>query len=189
MREKKFLHGIVIINALTGNHTRQQTTTTTTTTTEAETTETTSEDPHKDFFETQTVVYDFNWTPIPKRPTFGPSPAPPNYKDLSSSIEELSGLAQVTLTDNKSELANFIKARNDTRNPIVNVQLLPPRLSAVLFHVQEKHRALLATGPTARYPAGIFRQNKIAPVFKLDPTGLDKKRAKSLRGEQVETFR
>lgn len=34
----------------------------------------------KQFFETQTVVYDFNWTPIPKRPTFGPARPPPHFR-------------------------------------------------------------------------------------------------------------
>ena len=115
------------------------------------------------------MVYDFNWTPLPKRPTFGPARPPPNYYHL----KELSGLAHVSLPDHGPLAAEVRRRRNE--QPIVNVQLLPPRLSSVLFQINEKHRSL----NHGRYP-GMHRQNKIAPIFKVDPTGLDRKRAKSL---------
>ena len=134
----------------------------------------------KDFFEAQTVVYDFNWTPIPKRPTFGPSRAPPNYRPIKlDSVKQLSGIAQVSIPDSGA-IADELRSTNSNAGgpegpPVVNVQLLPPRLSAVLFQVNEKRRALYG-----RYPPGFHRQNKISPVFKIDPTGLNRKKSKSL---------
>ena len=130
------------------------------------------------YFQNQTVVYDFNWTPIPKKPTFGPSPAPLNYQQNKDSFQadevaSLSHLAKVTLT-NHGKLAESLKDKNKT-DSIINVQLLPPRLTSVLFHINEKQRSY----SHGRF-AGMFRQNKIAPIFKIDPTGLDKKKARSL---------
>ena len=57
------------------------------------------------FFQNQTVVYDFNWTPIPNKPTFGPSPAPLNYqKDkkihpVLDNVKNLSHLAKLSLNN------------------------------------------------------------------------------------------
>ena len=104
-------------------------------------------------------------------------PLSPHYKLRVDNIKELSHLAQISIPDS-GDLAEEIRRRNNSSDgkPIINVQLLPPRLSAVLFQVNEKHRSLNHHG---RYP-GMHRQNKIAPIFKVDPTGLDRKRAKSL---------
>ena len=59
-RQQKFLPGLLLNN---NNNSINNSTTT-----------------QDKFFQTQTVVYDFNWTPIPNKPTFGPSPAPVNYQ-------------------------------------------------------------------------------------------------------------
>ena len=161
-RQEKFLNGIFVPTATELSTTSSSTNT---------------EEPSKVYFETQTVVYDFNWTPMPKRPTFGPPRPPPHYKLRVDNIKELSHLAQISIPDS-GDLAEEIRRRNNSSDekPIINVQLLPPRLTAVLFQVNEKHRSLNHHG---RYP-GMHRQNKIAPIFKVDPTGLDRKRAKSL---------
>ena len=155
------------------------------------------------FFQNQTVVYDFNWTPIPNKPTFGPSPAPLNYqKDLKNknihpvldNVKNLSHLAKLSLNNhNNNGLDQAILRKNNNKTqqkqqppPVINVQVLPQRLSSVLFHINEKQRSLAAAsshhhGHHGRLPfPGMFRQNKIAPIFKIDPTGLDKKKARSL---------
>ena len=136
-----------------------------------------------------------------------------------SEIDKLSKIAYVTLTDDKDSLAANIKEiQEDLKNrrkielhkhkqnktiieteadTLVNVQLLPPRLSAVLTHVNHHlpHRSSVkvpplpnagATSPKERsfghynphmhsspsYGSygygGQFRQNKIAPIFKED---------------------
>ncbi len=209
-RDKRLLPGLIIpdtiqntknkngddsvTTSLSTESTTSPSTTTTTTTTPPSSTTSTSENPFldndaakteidkADFFESQTVVYDFNWTPLPpttRRPTFGPSPAPKNYTIKLEDIDELSGLALVTLDDNGKLAEQIRKRRNETASeatnkpPVVNVQLLPPRLSAVLYHVSEKHRALSGPPPPpgSRY-SGSFRQNKIAPAFKYDPAGI-----------------
>ena len=161
-RKEKFLSGVF----LNGDPTTPSSTTALKQTTEPSS---------KHFFETQTVVYEFNWTPIPKRPTFGPARPPPNYKLRADNIKELSHLAHVSVPGT-GKLAEEIQMINSSDKPIVNVQLLPPRLSAVLFQVNEKRRSL---NHHLRYP-GMHRQNKIAPVFKVDPTGLNRKKAKAL---------
>ena len=136
-------------------------------------------------------------------------------------IDELSKIAYLTLTDNSGELitnireaqetnenANTTTSRNsdvkeivekdiesemneDDRNPLMNVQLLPPRLSAVLSHVghhlpqrpslasslsssassifgsiSSKERSINPYGPYINIHQ--HRQNKIAPIFKED---------------------
>ena len=166
-RQEKFLTGVF----LPANEEETSTTVRSTSTSTQSTT--------KDFFEAQTVVYDFNWTPIPKRPTFGPSRAPPNYHRLKlDSVKQLSGIAQVSIPDSGAiaeELKSSSVNAGARQAPVVNVQLLPPRLSAVLFQVNEKRRALYG-----RYPPGFHRQNKISPVFKIDPTGLNRKKSKAL---------
>ena len=90
-------------------------------------------------------------------------------------VESLSNLAKITI-NNHDKLADGIIQKNRT-DPIINVQLLPPRLSSVLFHINEKQRSM--SPPHGRFP-GMYRQNKISPIFKIDPTGLDKKKARSL---------
>ena len=74
----------------------------------------------------------------------------------------------------KKKRRKNLKEKNKT-DSVINVQLLPPRLTSVLFHINEKQRSY----SHGRF-AGMFRQNKIAPIFKIDPTGLDKKKARSL---------
>ena len=136
-------------------------------------------------------------------------------------IDELSKIAYLTLTDNSGELitnireaqetnesANTTASRNsdvkeivekdvelemneDGTNPLMNVQLLPPRLSAVLSHVghhlpqrpslasslsssassifgsiSSKERSINPYGPYINIHQ--HRQNKIAPIFKED---------------------
>ena len=140
-------------------------------------------------------------------------------------IDELSKIAYVTLNGNKDDLIsdmresqedtvnseldeNIIKEGNntliednleDSPNTEMNVQLLPPRLSAVLTHITQHlpHRPSVSSNtpaPTNRgqvpskersigqynsyshnsappygyHNHGLFRQNKIAPVFKED---------------------
>ena len=143
------------------------------------------------FFQNQTVVYDFNWTPIPNKPTFGPSPAPLNYqKDKNihpDNVKNLSHLAKLSLNNHNGLAIDQAISRknhnNKTQKPVINVQVLPQRLSSVLFHINEKQRSLAASSHHhhhGRLFPGMFRQNKIAPIFKIDPTGLDKKKARSL---------
>lgn len=89
-------------------------------------------------------------------------------------LDELSHLAHVSIPEHL-----YDEVKNET-SPIINVQVLPARLSAVLYQVTEKHRSL----QPHRFNPVNSRQNKIAPIFKLDPTGLDRKRAKSLELRQ-----
>ncbi len=50
-----------------------------------------------------------------------------------------------------------------------NIQLLPPRLSAVLMHVNNQNRLRSLTGQAGgRQTTGVNRENKIAPIFKYD---------------------
>lgn len=93
-------------------------------------------------------------------------------------MDELSHLAHVSIPEHL-----YDEVKNDT-SPIINVQVLPARLSAVLYQVTEKHRSLQPHGSRFNPVSSGHRQNKIAPIFKLDPTGLDRKRAKSLELRQ-----
>ena len=136
-------------------------------------------------------------------------------------IDELSKIAYLTLTDNSGELITNIREAQETNesanttasrhsdvkeivekdvelemnedgtNPLMNVQLLPPRLSAVLSHVghhlpqrpslasslsssassifgsiSSKERSINPYGPYINIHQ--HRQNKIAPIFKED---------------------
>jgi hypothetical protein len=143
-------------------------------------------------------------------------------------IGELSKIAYITLTDDKEELTVNIRKNQknlehskvqdhnfqeknetstqgnkgvndqDTISGLMNVQLLPPRLSAVLTHVSHHlpHRPSIPNNPPkssnvgalsskersigqynpnlhnvasyGHYANGLFRQNKIAPIFKED---------------------
>jgi len=132
------------------------------------------------------------WTPIPTQdtrewesptrkassPVIGPAWPPPEYKPASKEatldpvdIGHLSKVAYVTLTDDGG-LSQEVKAElnrtldQDERN----IQLLPPRLSAALMHVnnQNRLRSIGSGVVTGRQSGGLSRENKIAPVFKYD---------------------
>ena len=120
-----------------------------------------------------------DWIPIPTkqpRPTFGPQMRPKDYvhKPVNfQQINKLTDLAAVTLT-NVGPLAEEIKRRHEGRytldhlrakvRHIPSLQLLPDKLSSFLTHVEGKDRALAGSGQRP----GLFRENKIAPIFKQD---------------------
>ena len=99
---------------------------------------------------------------------------PQNRSDNKLSIEtlsELSQLAQVSITD-KGPIK--IQALPSAIPPKLNVQLLPPRLSAVLSHLDTSHRERdrSASGERERDRHGNsrsilspHRQNKVSPAF------------------------
>ena len=76
-----------------------------------------------------------------------------------------------SLPHNKNDLSIIqeIKEGLNKTEEEKNIQLLPPRLSAVLMHVNNQNRLRSLTGQAGgRQTTGLNRENKIAPIFKYD---------------------
>jgi hypothetical protein len=84
-------------------------------------------------------------------------------------LSKLSQLASVSITDN-GPLADTVKSIKDDNSLMrsaqkLTIQLLPPRLSAVLTHL-DAPAPPIARSQSSRSILSGFRQNKIAPAFK-----------------------
>lgn len=84
-------------------------------------------------------------------------------------LSKLSQLASVSITDN-GPLAETVKSIKDDNSLMrsaqkLTIQLLPPRLSAVLTHL-DSPTPPIARSQSSRSILSGFRQNKIAPAFK-----------------------
>jgi hypothetical protein len=111
---------------------------------------------------------------VPKEvPRNNPNKFQQNKNDKSElniqKLSKLSQLASVSITDN-GPLAETVKSMKEDNAKVrsaqkLTIQLLPPRLSAVLTHLDSPTPGL-ARSQNSRSILSGFRQNKIAPVFK-----------------------
>jgi len=118
-----------------------------------------------------------DWVPTDSRlkelPRHNPNIFHTNKNDNSElnihKLSKLSQLASVSITDN-GPLAETVKSIKDDNSQMrsaqkLTIQLLPPRLSAVLTHLDSPTPAI-ARSQSSRSILSGFRQNKIAPAFK-----------------------
>jgi len=124
-----------------------------------------------------------DWVPTDSRvkelPRNNPSKLRSNQNDESElniqKLSKLSQLASVSITDN-GPLADTVKSIKEENSNMrtaqkLTIQLLPPRLSAVLTHLEPPAPT---RSQNSRSILSGFRQNKIAPVFK-NPRNQDNK--------------
>eukprot|EP00095_Tigriopus_kingsejongensis_P003776 maker-scaffold155_size301336-snap-gene-0.7 protein:Tk03776 transcript:maker-scaffold155_size301336-snap-gene-0.7-mRNA-1 annotation:"hypothetical protein AaeL_AAEL004058" len=124
-----------------------------------------------------------DWIPIPTKvppPTFGPRNKPTGYHSQPIDVEDvhkITNIATVRLTD-VGPLAEEIKQSpiSERVRPI-SVQYLPQRFTTTMTRISDKDRSLHSNWPQR---PGLFRENKIAPIFKHDPLGLDRSYSRAL---------
>jgi len=126
-----------------------------------------------------------DWVPTESRlkevPRHNPNIFHQNKKDNSElniqKLSKLSQLASVSITDD-GPLAETVKSIKEDNSQMrsaqkLTIQLLPPRLSAVLTHLDSPTPGITRSQNSRSILSG-FRQNKIAPVFK-NPRNPDNK--------------
>ena len=133
------------------------------------------------------------WTPIPiqeLRPTLKTSSIPVvepewppfnyqvNKQDSNLDPSDIGHLSKVTLADTKEQ--------NNVTQEIKNIQLLPPRLSAVLMQVNNQNRfRSLSSQASVRQTTGLSRENKIAPIFKYELSTTDDLHGRGIPQQQL----
>ena len=119
------------------------------------------------------------WTPLPPQdgrkqlpyPLIGPEWPSPDYKYVKKEpgVDQVSFTQPGPIKDVEPEASSPGQEPGNDADQEKNIQLLPPRLSAVLMHVNNQNRLRsLSSLASPRQSAGFSRENKVAPIFKFE---------------------